>query len=197
MRRAIFATILCLASALCPVDKTDAKSGAVKPSLVNLTLSDMPAGFTPANDQLMDNTHAARDSNKTVAELNRIGLVLTSNRQFNNTKKAQLLMIAGQVRLFSTTANAQADYHRRLKSPMPLSKGDKESSLPTPRIGAQSAAWLVTIASQGIPVQIRLIMFFDGPYEVAVEAAEMPGTSDEPTVVAMAKTIDKRIQAHM
>jgi hypothetical protein len=169
-------------------------SAKPNPKTVNLTLSDMPAGFTQALDQLLDNSHAAKGTGKSVAELNREGRILTSYREFDHSVIVGLVEVTGEVCTYTSVHNARSDYFRAIKSRLiGLPKGDTLQQMSAPKIGAATDAAVISFSANSTKAQGAIILFYEGSFAVTVAAIGVAETFDPGVVVGWAEHVEKRI----
>jgi hypothetical protein len=183
--------VLALAGAIIVVSMHHGIAAAPAPQTINLSLSDMPPGYTQKQDQSMTGQQFATvQAGNTGASGESTGLQLINSREFDFQQIGGIPRITCSVFLYDSGDHALAAYtaassHLSSGPITPLSLGS---------YGSTSTALTLTLGSGISAATTDFVLFQRGRYWALLGLADAPGHIDASRLQPLASLLDSRIK---
>ncbi len=162
------------------------------PKAVNLTLKDLPAGFTVESNVSRNNAQEVKAGvNVTVAQENKQGRVLSSDIEFSDSNSRGLQDVESSIVRYRADSYAESAYTTEEEESHGLPTIFNQ--MPIDPVGLGSFAYIGTQKQADDSLTAVEIGFTRGPYMVVVTAYGVTGGYDPLKVYKLAKEIDTRI----
>ncbi len=171
-----------------------APAQAANPNLaaLNLTMKDIPTGFTAAAAWTKNDGQFASSTDRTAAQLEKAGRLLTNDSSFQRTAASGVFLIGSEISYYKSASSALADYHLDASHAVPPT-GYTLQKVSVSKVGQIHVEYILNGVSNGIPITAESLIFQRGKYLAIIQISGLQGTYDPGDAYILARTVDSRL----
>jgi hypothetical protein len=159
---------------------------------LNLDLKDIPTGFTSAAAWTKNDAQFAAGTNRTAAQLEKAGRLLTNASSFQRSAASGIFLIGSEIAYYKSAAAALADYHLDASHVTPPT-GYTLQKVSVSKVGRFHVEYQLTGLSNGIPIAAESLIFQRGRYLAVIQISGLRSTYDPGDAYILARTVDARL----
>ena len=179
-------------AALAALGAAPARAGNPNLAALNLGLKDIPTGFTQAAAWTKNDAQFAAGTNRSAAQLEKAGRVLTNDSSFERSAASGIFLIGSEIVYYTSAGAALADYHLDASHITPPT-GYNLQKVSVSKVGQFHAEYQLTGLSNGIPIAAESLIFQRGKYLAIIQISGLRSTYDPGDASILARTIDTRL----
>lgn len=167
----------------------------LSPAAFALTPADVPGNLNIVASRFHTNEETAGAYGLDPAELTARGRLTSFETEFKGQGVYGLLALDDVIASWKTAAGAHWDYQRVVRSARHAASQRDLRPMHAETLGEERTAYSFTTAKQGARLRNYVVVFRRGPYRAYLEAIGVSATVADGDILALARTIDRRIES--